>query len=1097
MKQLVIPFCVEAFLSNGKTSDNKRVPVISPDYRKVSYTSFLGSKNTPEAFQTAPVLKAGAHLHFILPDALTHAGEEGYPPVPNRYIVTRLYAAGSGDRIITKCFMVESDFMSVDASYADSITIPRFQEKDLRKNWRYLGRSYCIDDRPGKNGDDEYLEKLTAVGAGDPMFAAYYPSCSSVFGFYDDLRDVPLNTSVSYFVVGYYSNASDDRFNRVETSEDYQKLLAEMNLSAPQAGEPCNSCVLFGEISHILWKGPQEEYVAPSAGEIRVAAGHTSAEALSAVIVRSMGLTGDAERFLTALQYDLADSAEFSDGNYKIDDEIFLRQFQRLEGGRAGAELVLSPRKGAEKNLPVLGKTFSDYCRAREELSRLKRELEASRARLFYAWEQYMLCYEDPRFLPKDAPARQEMLQEILRIITEDIEGLEKKISAQEEIQEVCKKKLEEGMGEQAAVTETPEGPFYVSKDPVLLFYGPGMKRAYAFGEDGRFTNDGTLACQTEVMRTNIPPDALKSCLSDASLPEGLPEAYEQWLYQGVLLSKDALPVIEKKMGRVEVTGGLPSEVAQNVYHKEPITLFMAWEAEYLPTEVSVEPEKALDGWEYREDDTGYRYTGGMTPSQLQKEYISGRTVLTPHAALHVSESLKRWLETHPGDGRMAEAAEKIKDLAVVSQNLDGFTKAMLSLKQTFQFPIMGAGGDEETARAVSERAAAERVSVIPGGALRHLRGGMFGIHRISLIGTFGQTQNVTDSSYFGETEITFSETMESVDKNHGLMPPAFQEPARLRFRFVSAADDGVIASPAPETSPVCGIILPELLNKGLMIYEADGTCIGCVSTAYEGEKTAARWIDAKFPERTFAGTDIHDKRLRGFLQGLLEVEGALADILYLIDVYYEKKLVPDTEKLIWGRPFVLARCSIQFEFMGMPEYDKSFSAFGRYDTKGAEKISFPVMIGDMGRATDGVLGCFDDARGFGGLCPAFGADIRQEGGYLLPQDQIRISADTGEKLLSVMMDGHAAVNVQTGLMPGQARSLYACHGSAADGILAAAEMNPVIASADGIALPMRDYGWKYRVGGEFIWQKIVPPMAGFDETVVMDGFIEKERQDE
>lgn len=293
MKQLVIPFCVEAFLSNGKTSDNKRVPVISPDYRKVSYTSFLGSKNTPEAFQTAPVLKDGAHLHFILPDALTHAGEEGYPAVPNRYIVTRLYAAGSGDRIITKCFMVESDFMSVDASYADSITIPRFQEKDLRKNWRYLGRSYCIDDRPGKNGDDEYLEKLTAVGAGDPMFAAYYPSCSSVFGFYDDLRDVPLNTSVSYFVVGYYSNASDDRFNRVETSEDYQKLLAEMNLSAPQAGEPCNSCVLFGEISHILWKGPQEEYVAPSAGEIRVAAGHTSAEALSAVIVRSMGLTGD------------------------------------------------------------------------------------------------------------------------------------------------------------------------------------------------------------------------------------------------------------------------------------------------------------------------------------------------------------------------------------------------------------------------------------------------------------------------------------------------------------------------------------------------------------------------------------------------------------------------------------------------------------------------------------------------------------------------------------------------------------------------------------------------------------------------------------
>lgn len=1084
-------------MSNGKTSDNKRVPVISPDYRKVSYTSFLGSKNTPGTFQTAPVLKAGAHLHFILPDAFTHAGEDGYPAVPNRYIVTRLYADGSGERVITKCFMVESDFMSTDAAYADSITIPRFQEKDLRKNWRYLGRSYSLSDGPGQDKYGEYLEKLTAVGAGDPMFAAYYPSCSSVFGFYDDLRDVPLNTSVSYFVVGYYGDAADDRFSRVKTAEDFRKLLAEMNFSVPSAGEPCSGCVLFGEISGILWKGTEEEYDAPSAGEIRVAVGNTSAEALSAAVVHTMGLNGDAERFLTALQYDLADSAELSDGNYKIDDEIFLRQFHRLESGRAGVELVLSPHKGTDEDGPVLGKRFSDFVKADETLSRLKRELESARNRLFYAWEQYMLCYEDPRFLPKDAPAKQEMLKEIHRIIKEDIKGLEERISAQEKIQSRCSEGLEEALGENVAVTETPGGLFYVSKDPVLLFYGPGMKRAYAFGEDGRFTNDGTLACQTEVVRANVSPDILKDCLCGASFPESLPKEYEQWLYQGALLSKDARPVIEKKAGKVEITGNVPSEVAQNVYHKEPITLFMAWEAEYLPTETGTEPEKALDGWEYREDDIGYHYAGGMTPPQLQKEYISGRTVLTPHAALQLSESLKRWLETHPGDKQMAEIAEKIRDLAVVSQNLDSFTKAMLSLRQTFQFPVMGAGGDEETVQEVSEQAPSERASVIPDGALRHLRGGMFGIHRIDLIGTFGQTQYVADSSYFGETEITFSETMERVDKNHGLMPPAFQEPVRIRFRFVSAADDGVIASPAPETSPVCGIVLPELLNKRLMIYDADGTCIGCVGTAYEKEKKVARWIDANDPERSFSETAIRDQRLRGFLQGLLDVEGALADILRLIDSYYEKKLIPHTEKLIWGRPFVLARCSVQFEFSGTPEYDKRFSAFGRYDTRGAEKISFPVMIGDMERVTDGVLGCFDDVLGYDRLCPAFGAAIGQKGGYLRPQDSVRISADAGEKLLSVLMDGHAAVHIQTGLMPDQAQFLYACHGAAADEILAAAEMNPVIASADGVALPMRGYGWKYRAGGEFIQQKIVPLCAGFDETVIMDGFMVKEKQDE
>ncbi len=55
MNQIIIPICVEAYLSNGKESDTGRVPVVTPDYRKVSYTSFLGSKNTPGDFQTAPV----------------------------------------------------------------------------------------------------------------------------------------------------------------------------------------------------------------------------------------------------------------------------------------------------------------------------------------------------------------------------------------------------------------------------------------------------------------------------------------------------------------------------------------------------------------------------------------------------------------------------------------------------------------------------------------------------------------------------------------------------------------------------------------------------------------------------------------------------------------------------------------------------------------------------------------------------------------------------------------------------------------------------------------------------------------------------------
>ncbi|MGV2388233.1 MAG UNVERIFIED_CONTAM: hypothetical protein LVR29_07585 [Microcystis novacekii LVE1205-3] len=44
--------------------------------------------------------------------------------------------------------------------------------------------------------DVEYLPSLTAVGYGEPTFAAFYPNCHSVFGFYDDY-------SADKYLMGY------------------------------------------------------------------------------------------------------------------------------------------------------------------------------------------------------------------------------------------------------------------------------------------------------------------------------------------------------------------------------------------------------------------------------------------------------------------------------------------------------------------------------------------------------------------------------------------------------------------------------------------------------------------------------------------------------------------------------------------------------------------------------------------------------------------------------------------------------------------------------------------------------------------------------
>lgn len=1091
MERIIIPICVEALLANGRSVDQNRVPVYEPDYRRVSYVSLLGSKNTPGDFERGEVHRAGAHLHFILPDALTHAGDDGYPAVPDRYLVTRLYGKKDG-KIAVKCFLVESNFMSRDSSYSDSVTIPLFQEKDLRKNWRYLGRSYEIENVPEKQESDEYLEKLTALGPGDPMFAAYYPSCSSVFGFYDPLEDVEPGTSLTYFVAGYYSDPGKDPFSGVGSDEEMEKILTEMNLSVSVDFRVCSRCVLFGEVTGVRWEGREADYSPEPAGTIDVAVGHTSAEALAAVAARMADAPEDAERMLTALQYDLADSDEFADGNYKMDDEIYLRQFQRVEGEDAAYKLVL---EGKEDAGSALGRMFSAVQSAAERLAEEKRKLVCLRKRLYTVWEQYMHCYEDPSCMPKEVPSRGEMLGEIRRIARQEIPAQKDMIADQEQCLCECQEAFCYVSGKRGHIQKTAGNPFYMPKDPVILLSGEGVKRAYAFGEDGRFTQDGTLQCQTETVHTNAAGEKILSCLEKMPALQEYMDDYGQLLCQALVLSSDCLPAIRERIGEIQIQGNEPSEIAVNQYHQDPITLWMAWEAQYLPTAADTVPDQTLADWSWDEDETNYVYKGEKKPEQLSGQYLSGRIVLTPHATLQLSQKMESWGSCHPEYGGMVEMAKKIRELGVISQNMDGFTKGMLSLRNTFQFPVMGAGGDDAEIQAVREEASKEQPSLVPDRTVRHLRGGMLGLRRIDMVGTFGQVRNVMDDSYFSKNKIVYAGTMESVNNRYALLSPAFHDPVRLVFRFHSAMDDSIFSSAAPETSPVYGIILPELINKRLLVYEAGGAYIGSVNTIYRDGTEEAAWVSGQDPKQLFEETQFNEKRLRDYVAGLLGTKYALRDVLGLMELYYEKKLMPEAKKQIWGRPFVLVRCGVQLEFDGLPEYDKSFLAFGKYDTKQAEQIRVGVRIGGMDRVTDGVLGCFEDADEFRGFHPCSPTARFCAGEYFFKSEEtkscsIGICAAEGEKMLTLVMEPRGKITVQTGIMPGMSLELEGTHGGEADRVCREAEMNPVLTARDKISLPVEEFIWKYREGDKYIYQEAIPQMADFAPTVIMDGYI-------
>ena len=188
-----LPFCT------GKRDINPDIPNISEEI-----------VSTP--FQNENLLlKKGIHLHWSLPDALTRArpdpanpGTQDFPRVPNRWLVTRCNKNG----VFEKEWLIESDFLfpTLDGNLAGT-GVPIPFRKDQRQPFRYMGRRMQLADTTRDQG--EYYPKLTAVGYGEPAFAAFYPNCHSVFGFHDD-EYAGTKDERQYYVTGWYSDIQHD-----------------------------------------------------------------------------------------------------------------------------------------------------------------------------------------------------------------------------------------------------------------------------------------------------------------------------------------------------------------------------------------------------------------------------------------------------------------------------------------------------------------------------------------------------------------------------------------------------------------------------------------------------------------------------------------------------------------------------------------------------------------------------------------------------------------------------------------------------------------------------------------------------------------------
>ncbi|RTQ50301.1 hypothetical protein EJV47_11800 [Hymenobacter gummosus] len=440
---------------------------------------FLGEQVlTPPLQEPNLVLPAGLHLHWYLPGVLTRtfspradapplqAGQlppRTMPAAPDRWLVTR-YRQGQPE----KSWLIEGDVLSREGPDNGMVRchVP-FYSGDPRspdQPFRFLGRVRELDGQWQRNAplDGERLDYLTAVGYepqpgatgyGEPTFAAFYPHCSSVFGFYDHEVDEPAAQSgqLSYQVLGFYGRPAHDYLSTFIADFVAQPLAAPLS---PRAFHEQLVAALAREFSwelafdtsalpddktqaafsvddvqlptQSLFSARIEVQLSRKTEVVpyKVAVGNTGTEALSAFLADH--LPGDKsllEEQLEAVQLTATLSNRSLDLGAKFQEARHEKGFAALPGETHWTVVVRSTDNTqpdgpdevvTEQALAAAELQLLNTLQRRYEKAGL--DLDAWQRHLFADWTKYMLC----AYPPHDSPDAYPDVDEARRYIEEE-----------------------------------------------------------------------------------------------------------------------------------------------------------------------------------------------------------------------------------------------------------------------------------------------------------------------------------------------------------------------------------------------------------------------------------------------------------------------------------------------------------------------------------------------------------------------------------------------------------------------------------------------------------------------------------------------------
>jgi len=1032
-------------------ADFSRLPPKGDPAPYISQTVLDGSS----PFAEGKPLKFGIHLHWSLPRQLTRGGSKTqglrFPAVPDRWLVTRILQQDS-NTVQLKSWVVESDRLS-DTGNPETPTI-LFKNKKRQPQMAWIGQVFDAEtwqETLDADGIQRAPRPFTALGYGDPSFAAFYPNCVSVFGFHDNLAGVGSKMNsvrIRYQVSGWYARETEDPLLRAtaKTFADWQ---------VPPGSQP-RRLICAGMLDGIDWKA-SARYLDTPPQPLSVTIAGTSREALSALLAR--GPKADkAEALFNALQFGwLADADTDTGSGREFEQQVHDAGFSTLSGGNAWSVERKDQRLGSDTpELPadqaLLLAQLNDLQGTQNEDDRRRRALQAQ---LFLDWQKYQILLHSPT---QKTPDLEDMRRWLLRC-SADITQLLSKLDAQRADIKQLEQQLLEKLADVFTLRETTGAPrFYQPTEPVLLLAGKDAVPPDRHAPDRIKGDDGECRLARQICSFSIAgmgsegpfsrnSDELSLLQLTAQLP--VTPVLKALVMEAFILRQNLLPGLDSQF----IPSLLPTSTHLTIEFQgvEPGPGYcQTWSTPWLPFLLHYEIELYALGGD--KPSTGYpvdfiqkHFRFGFDAFDLEsssstlgaKRVLQGSTLLAADATQGLAREIERYAKQRGGDNQpLRDLLSNIENLPLLAQNLTGFNDALLMQRAALQLTVddpLASPAQTRLIKAVRDAVGGRtHFTPVADASYTPLRAELLRVSRLRLVDVFGRFKD------YSTPDVRVAKGLQPPpglrQDGSALLAPRLAQPARLQFRWRSASNPSKESADSINSGPVLGWVIPNHLERSLMLHAANGRPLGKLVLA----DNKVHWSCA--PLGGFAyGTPLETvfvdqpADFLHFAQALYNntdksvFEGFLVPVDFALRYCLPDQFAETAEHVVLsGQPLVLARASLALELLGPPARNQAWSALAQslanpdaLDEGGLNKIRFPVRLGALNKPDDTLLGYWInpknavDYRDFKALYrEAVSGDDRQT------DDPLSVTADGRVQDLVLLLDPRGSVHASCGILP-------------------------------------------------------------------------------